>query len=134
MKKLILVLIAVTAVNCTTKTSKKVQDHSSIVKFWSINSLQFNDVDISLDSCTKQDYLDVRNDGIALSFHCEYTKPDSIQSYHTHKLNWKTQSDSIFSVYSDDNVVSGTLSINKGGELIMELLKSDNRTMKAVFE
>lgn len=134
MNKLLYLLSVATILSCNSNGKKTADAKVSIVKFWTITKLQFNDEDISLDNCTKQDYLDIRSDGIALSFHCEYLKADSISSYHTHKLNWEKQNDSTFSIYSDDKIMNGSLHLNRSGKLEMIMQKSDNRTMKAVFE
>ena len=120
--------------SCNYNHNKSHDSEPAIVKFWTITELQFDEEEIVLDDCTKQDYLDIRSDGIALSFHCEYHKVDSMPTYHTHKLNWTQMNDSMYNVYSDDKVMNGSLYLNDAGILEMVMQKSDNRTMRAVFK
>ncbi|MCW5515709.1 hypothetical protein [Muriicola sp. Z0-33] len=134
MNKIHYLFLLIFIISCKSNTRDTANENAEIVKFWSIKALQFNDDVIVLDDCTKQDYLDIRADKIALSFHCEYNTPDSLQSYHTHKLNWEQRTDSSYTIYSDDRTMDGFLILKPSGELEMTLEKSDNRTMKAVFE
>ncbi|WP_422103988.1 hypothetical protein [Winogradskyella sp.] len=134
MNKLSYLILLAILMSCNFKDKKSDDSEIAIIKFWTITELQFNNEDITLDDCTKQDYLDIRTDGIALSFHCEYFEVDSIPSYHTHKLNWTKRNDSMYNVFSDDKSVNGSLYLNDSGLLEMIVQKSDNRTMKAVFK
>ena len=134
MKKLLYLVPFTVLLGCNFNSNNSDQSETDIVKFWTITELQFDDERITLDDCTKQDYLDIRNDGIALSFHCEYHKVDSTQSYHTHKLNWVKQNDSIYDVFSDDKVMNGSLYLHDSGMLEMVMQKSNNRTMRAIFK
>ena len=118
--------------SCGTKEQKTVKD--PVVKFWTVEKIDNDGKIKELDSCTKQDYLDVREDHIAISFHCSKSNPDSIPSYHTHKLNWKPLKNGVYEVYTDDKVMHGTLSIDEKGFLLMDVDKSRNRNMKATFK
>ncbi len=103
------------------------------VKFWSISSLKFNGEAVPLDACTLEDYLDVREDQIALSYHCEYSQLDSVPSYHIHKLNWEKRTDSTYGVFSDDRGMNGTMFIDLQQQLHLNLEKTGGRRMEAVF-
>ncbi|WP_353778273.1 hypothetical protein [Winogradskyella sp. 3972H.M.0a.05] len=123
---------------CCFQSCKKSSDYPAedpIIKFWSITHLQFNDdPPITLDKCTSEDYLDIRKDHIALSYHCEYSKLDSIPSYHIHKLNWKRKVDKTYSVYSDDESMKGVMRIDSLQQLHLQLNKTGGRVMKATFK
>ncbi|WP_299554497.1 hypothetical protein [Seonamhaeicola sp.] len=129
MRFIVLVLVFGLGLACNQSSDK-----DPIVRFWSITALQFNDEPVALDSCTSEDYLDVRDDHIMLSYHCEYSKLDSVPSYHIHKLNWKKETDTSYQVYNDDKSMTGIAFIDQQQQLHLILDKKNNRQMKAVFK